>query len=137
MHPTIKPSDYSSNKVTFPFQGIKSLRSALLKKDLEEGRKYSLPNIFKTCCSTFRFWSQRYIIITCEAILIALSPFGKEKSKIREMLLFDKHMKVNYGKAATGHEHGITISTLYRQLQLQALSEDDYIEILVALFMAS
>lgn len=79
-------------------------------------------------------WKKRYLIVTSEGVMVARQSHGTQ-AKVREMLLFDYNFRLLYGKT-TGYTKGILIKTTTRNLYLQALDHEQFLELVVSLIEA-
>lgn len=71
-------------------------------------------------------------MIVGDGIVVAKGRYGMS-ARVREMLLFDYNITIEYGRAATGYTYGVIIKTQTRNLCVKALNIIDYLNLIVEL----
>ncbi|KAL4449779.1 hypothetical protein ABPG74_008152 [Tetrahymena malaccensis] len=84
------------------------------------------------CKNLFGCYDKRYFLISQEGVMYTKGLIHPD-STLSEVILFDYHFQVEYGKKQTGQEFGIHFITHSRTLCIQALNVFDYLDILYAI----
>ena len=90
----------------------------LKKKSGGRFRQGFCTTVFK---SIFSIWLTRWFLISEDGIKYCVGP-TKDKCQIREMLLFDNSLKIEYGFKQTGSVFGVILNTTSRKLLLKTSS---------------
>ena len=104
--------------ITYPINS-KKFKECYLKK--KPGGRFRQGLCKTVCKSIFSLWTTRWFMISEDGIKYCMGP-GKDKCLIREMLLFDNSLKIEYGFKQTGSIFGINLTTTSRKLILKATS---------------
>jgi len=108
--------------------GPKKYKEGYMKK--RTGGRYK-ENICQMYCGLFcRRWVRRWFIVNNEGILYTID---SNSTRIREMLLFDRSFRIEYGRHSTGTKTGISLITPNRKLNLRAESLFEAVDWIVAI----
>jgi phospholipase D1/2 len=102
--------------------GSRKYKETYLKKRSGGRHKESC---MRRCASCFRQWKKRYFVISSEGVMVSKKDFG-EDAKVREMLLFDYNLRVQFGIRKTGIKNGTTIS-LTKGILIKSNTRDLYL----------
>jgi len=111
--------------------GPKKYKEGYLKK--RTGGRYK-ENMCQMYCGVFcRRWVKRWFIVNNEGILYVID---SNSTRVREMLLFDRSFRIEYGRQSTGTNDGISLIAPNRKLNLQAENVFEAVDWIMAIIEA-
>jgi hypothetical protein len=111
----------------------KVIKQGRIKKRI--GGAYNESRIAIWCKAMCTCWRHRWTAITEEGICYAVNP-GDGIEGVRDILLFDPTIKIEFGLKKTGKKNGILLWTTTKKLLFSALTRKDFFEFIYSIFQA-